>query len=107
MTTYSADLNVSNDNLAAGTVSGAPETGSATTVIGSLIVLACFAAPLFLTLPDTMDSAARSRPLISEASAADVREATFHERYPAQSGVEWTDTLDEAGLAQWRTRATD
>lgn len=102
----SADRNATNDNVAAAAMSP-PDTGSATTIMGSLVVLACFAAPLFLTLPDTMDSAARPRPLISEAGAADVREATFHERHPAQAGVEWTDTLDEAAVAQWRMRASD
>lgn len=106
MITHSAGRNVTNDHVAAGAGS-APATGSATTIIGTLVVLACFAAPLFLTLPDSMDSAARPRPLISAAGAADVREATFHERHPAQAGVEWTDTLDETSLVQWRTRASD
>lgn len=106
MNTNSAAHSAANDNLAAGAVSPT-DTSSLTTIIGGLVVLACFAAPLFLTLPETMDSAARPRPLISEAGAADVREPTFHERHAGQAGVEWTDTLDQAGLAQWRMRVSD
>ena len=106
MNTNSASHTATRDHVAAGEVSP-PATGSLTTIIGGLVVLACFAAPLFLTLPDTMDSAVRPPALIGEAGAADIRELTFHERHPAQSGVEWTDTLDEAGLAQWRSRSSD
>lgn len=106
MNTNSADPSTAKENVVAGAVSP-PETGGLTTIIGGLVVLACFAAPLFLTLPETMDSAARPRALIGEARASDVREPTFHERHPAQAGVQWTDTLDEGGLAQWRARTSD
>jgi hypothetical protein len=105
MNTNSAAPDAVIDRVAGGAVSS-PDTGSITTIIGGLVVLASFAAPLFLTLPDTMDSATRPRPLISEAGAADVREATFHERHPAHAGAQWADSLDGA-LAQWRMRASD
>jgi len=99
MNTESGLQNATSANVAAGAAS--PHyAGSLTTIIGGVVVLACFAAPLFLTLPETMDSAARPSPLISEAVAADVREPTFHERHPVQGSVDWTDTLDEARLAQ-------
>ena len=66
-----------------------------TMILGALVVMMCFAAPLLLTLPQTLDAAARPIPMISEAVAADAPAGTFHERYPVKAGADWADSMEE------------
>ncbi|HYH43808.1 MAG TPA: hypothetical protein VD867_17700 [Burkholderiales bacterium] len=66
-----------------------------TMIVGALVVMMCFAAPLLLTLPQTMDAAARPIPMIGEAVAADAPTGTFHERHPVKAGADWADSMEE------------
>lgn len=72
-----------------------PKPEGLTMIIGALVVMTCFAAPLLLTLPQTLDAAASAGPMISEAVAADAPAGTFHERYPVKAGVDWADSMEE------------
>ena len=72
-----------------------PKPEGLTMIIGALVVMTCFAAPLLLTLPQTMDAAASPGPMISEAVAADAPTGTFHARYPVKAGVDWVDSMEE------------
>ena len=61
------------------------ESGGVTMAVCVAIVAVCFAAPLFLTLPQAMDAAASPVPVIVEAGAAPADGQTFHERYPVKA----------------------
>ena len=104
--TNKANLRIAATDASAGAVPDV-ETGPITVVVGALLVAVCFAAPLLLTLPQTMDAAASAGPSIREVAVTAAPEATFHERYPGQPSVDWTDSLDESSLAEWRMRASD
>jgi hypothetical protein len=80
------------------------ETTGVTMLVCALLVATCFAAPIFLTLPETMGAAATPPQTISEVASASA--STFHERHLAQPTVDWTD-LDEGELATWRLRSSD
>ena len=60
------------------------ESGGVTMAVCVAIVGVCFAAPLFLTLPQAMDAAASPAPVIVEAGTAGVAGPTMHERYPVK-----------------------
>ena len=99
-------LHTATSDASAGEIPAA-ETGGLTMIICTLLVAVCFAAPLLLTLPQTMDAVASSRPVLSDIAVGDVAAATFHERHPVQAGTDWFDSLEDAELAQWRMRASD
>ena len=71
------------------------ESGGVTMAVCVAIVAVCFAAPLFLTLPQAMDAAASSAPVIAEGGASGLGGPTMHERYPvkATSLPEWVETF--------------
>jgi len=71
------------------------------------VVAVCFAAPLLLTLPKTLDAAERPAPTPVEPASEHAPEAPYHERYPVQGTSDWTDTLEETELAAWRLRSSD
>ena len=91
------------------------ETGGPITLLCAAVIAACFAAPLLLTLPQTLDAAGAPAPLIREtigeaafqAATGAVPESTFHERHPAPATAAWVDRLEESELATWRQRASD
>jgi hypothetical protein len=87
------------EDRAAG-ASGEAQSEGLTTIIGALVVMTCFAAPLLLTLPQTMDAAASPAPMIREAVAADSNAPTFHERHPLQAGTDWSDPLEQSVVAR-------
>ena len=78
------------------------ETG-ATMLVCALLVATCFAAPIFLTLPETMDTAVNVPP----ATGRLARAMPGHEREPAPPTLVRTGALDERALETWRLRATD
>ena len=63
------------------------ESGGVTMAVCVAIVGVCFAAPLFLTLPQAMDAAASPAPapVIVEAGAPAAFGPTMHERYPVKA----------------------
>jgi len=61
------------------------ESGGVTMAVCVAIVGVCFAAPLFLTLPQVMEAAASPAPVIVEAGASGVVGPTMHERYPVKA----------------------
>ena len=71
------------------------------------VVAVCFAAPLLLTLPQTLDAAERPVAASIERAASGASEAPDHERYPVQATSDWVDSLEETELAVWRQRASD
>ena len=102
-----ASLHIATNNDGAERATREPRAEGLTILIGALVVMTCFAAPLLLTLPKAMDAAAKPTPLISEAAAADFTGPAFHERYQVQASQDWVDSLEETELAQWRMRASD
>jgi hypothetical protein len=102
-----ASLHIATKDVAADRATREPRAEALTMIIGALVVMTCFAAPLLLTLPKAMDAAATPTPLIGEAAAADLTGPAFHERYPVQASQDWVDSLEESALAQWRMRASD
>jgi hypothetical protein len=90
-------------------------TGSPITLFCAAVIGVCFAAPLLMTLPQTLDAAASPAPLLREtmdqaalqAAMGAAPEPTFHERYPVPPAGSWVDTLEESELAAWRLRASD
>ena len=63
------------------------ESGGVTMAVCVAIVAVCFAAPLFLTLPQAMDAAASPAPVLIEAAAPAADGQTFHERYPVKAAL--------------------
>src|SRR5687767_10443430 len=94
-----AHLHIATKDVTAGAVPEV-ETAGISIILGALLVVACFAAPLLLTLPQTMDAAASPRPSVRDVVITSVPETAFHERHPAAVKESWTDTLDETALAQ-------
>ena len=99
-------LRIATNDVSAGEI---PETDTSalTMIVCALLIAVCFAAPLLLTLPQTMDAVASSRPVWSDIGVSEAAAATFHERHPVQAGTDWYDSLEEAEVAQWRMRASD
>jgi hypothetical protein len=71
------------------------------------VVAICFAAPLLLTLPQTLDAAERPVSAWVGPAPDETSQAPFHERYSMQPTSDWADSLDEGELAAWRQRASD
>ena len=91
------------------------QTGGPITLFCAALIGVCFAAPLLFSLPQTLDAAVSSAPLIRETmgqaalqgATGGAPEPTFHERHPLQATDSWVDTLEESELATWRLRSSD
>ena len=107
-------LHIAPKDTAAGAV---PEiqTGGPITLFCAALIAVCFAAPLLMSLPQTLDAVASPTPLIRETigqaalqtATGATPEPTFHERYPVQGATSWVDTLEESELAAWRLHSSD
>ena len=87
-------LHLASQDASAGEIPVADTTGL-TMIVCTLLVAVCFAAPLLLTLPATMDAVASPVPVIGDIAASEPSVGTFHERHPVQAGTDWVDTMEE------------
>ena len=91
------------------------QTGGPITLFCAAVIGVCFAAPLLLSLPQTLDAAVSPAPPIRETmgqtafqdATGGAPEPTFHERHPVQATDSWVDTLEESELATWRLRSSN
>ena len=82
------------------------QTAGFTMMVCALLVAVCFAAPLFLTLPQALEAAGTAPSAISGA-VGDAGQVTFHERHMVPSALDSAGGFEESRLAQWRMRASD
>ena len=99
-------LHVSPEDTGAGAVPDVDSRSPMALLFITLMILA-LAAPLLLTLPQTLDAAVSPPPAATALRPTPAAERPFHERYPVQATTSWEDSLEQTELATWRARASD
>ncbi|HZN25742.1 MAG TPA: hypothetical protein VFB75_16065 [Burkholderiales bacterium] len=102
-TKYTLHIAPTDSNANAGAMRDADGRRPTIVLLIALVLLAV-AAPLLVTLPQTLDAVASPPPAVVRIPAT---EEPFHEQYPVQATTSWEDTLDMGERAIWRMRSSD